>query len=216
MKTTLNMRFFKIGVVLCTAVGLLLLAINFYFGRDEAFLMMNGDGGTLADYFFAFLTYFGDAFLWIPMLAYMIWKKKKLFLPLGVGSLLIVTLIVQGCKHYVVKHEPRPTKAIANGAYIHKVPGVEVHSVSSFPSGHTATAVVLFLMICLMTQKRWWIPVGFATAMLVGYSRIYLAQHFPLDVGAGILAGVIAISLSIPMQQWADRRRLKVTDEIKV
>jgi membrane-associated phospholipid phosphatase len=41
-----------------------------------------------------------------------------------------------------------------------------------------------------------------AVAVLTGYSRIYLSQHFPVDVLAGSLAGVLpslAVYIFIPL-----------------
>jgi membrane-associated phospholipid phosphatase len=43
-------------------------------------------------------------------------------------------------------------------------------------------------------------------AVLVGYSRIYLAQHFPLDVGGGMLTAVITILVAVFIQNiWEAR-----------
>jgi membrane-associated phospholipid phosphatase len=181
----------------------------------DAFLMLNGDAGYAADQFFRFFTYFGDAILWIPMLAYIIWKKRKLYLGLAIASFALVTFLVQLCKYFIVPDEPRPTSFITDGSYIHTVQGVTVHSISSFPSGHTSTAFAFFLMICLMTKKAWWIPVGFLTACMVGYSRIYLAQHFPLDVGAGIICAIISVGLAIPVQKQLDKRNIKISEDMK-
>lgn len=169
--------------------------------------MLNGDAGTTADYFFSYFTYFGDALLWVPMLAYVLWKKQKTYLLLVIATFAIGTVLVQVCKYLIVPDEPRPTTFITDGSYIHTVPGVTVHAISSFPSGHTATAFGFFLLICLLTRKRWWIPVGLLMASLVGYSRMYLAQHFPLDVAAGIIAGFLSVLLSIGVQRYFDRRR---------
>jgi membrane-associated phospholipid phosphatase len=70
-------------------------------------------------------------------------------------------------------------------------------------------------MICLMTRKKWWLVVGFLTACLVGYSRIYLAQHFPLDVGAGIICAIVSVGLAIPFQQRLDKRNAHLAPEVK-
>jgi membrane-associated phospholipid phosphatase len=215
MQQSLNYRSYRIGILLSLPVAALLLYITYHYGLKESFLMLNGDGGKAADALFKFITYFGDAILWIPMLVYIIWKKKKLYLALVTASFTLVTILVQVCKYFIVPDEARPTRYITDGSFIHTVEGVAVHSFSSFPSGHTATAFAFFLIICLMTRKPWWLPIGVLTAILVGYSRIYLAQHFPLDVAAGIIVAIIAVSLSIPFQRWIDNRNIKVTDEVK-
>jgi len=43
----------------------------------------------------------------------------------------------------------------------------------------------------------------------VGYSRIYLAQHFPLDVGAGMFVAIVTILLAILIQRkWEKKEHL--------
>jgi membrane-associated phospholipid phosphatase len=215
MQQSLNYKFFRIGILLSAVIAAVLFYLVFAYGMKQSFLMLNGDGGTALDNFFRSFTFFGDAILWIPMLGYIVWKKRKLYLALATAGFAIVTILVQLCKYFIVPDQPRPTVAITDESFIHTVKDVTIHSISSFPSGHTATAFTFFLILCLMTQKKWWIPVGFVMAVLVGYSRIYLAQHFPLDVAAGITVAIISVSLSIPFQQWIDKRNVKVTDEIK-
>jgi membrane-associated phospholipid phosphatase len=105
-------------------------------------------------------------------------------------------------KNFILPGEPRPTKAITDGSFIHVVTGVEVHSISSFPSGHTGTAFCFYLLFCLLIKKNWWLFAGLAYALLVGYSRVYLAQHFPFDVAGGILVAIISVILSVKLQQW--------------
>jgi undecaprenyl-diphosphatase len=59
---------------------------------------------------------------------------------------------------------------------------------SSFPSGHaTATfgAAVAVSRMWPATRALWWL-----LAMLIGYSRVYLLHHYPLDVVGGALAGI--------------------------
>jgi len=216
MNQSLNYRSFRTGVLLSLPVAITLFYLTYSYGLKKSFLMLNGDGGMAADLLFKFITYFGDAILWVPMLAFIIWKKRKLYLPLVTATFTLVTIFVQVCKYFIVPDEARPTRFITDGSFIHTVEGVTVHSFSSFPSGHTATAFAFFLMICLMTKKRWWLPVGLFTAILVGYSRIYLAQHFPLDVAAGIIVAIISVSLSIPFQKWIDKRNLKINEDLKV
>jgi membrane-associated phospholipid phosphatase len=206
MQRSLNTKYFVLGSLLCLPVIAYLFFITFNCGMQQSFLMLNGDGGYAADQFFRFFTYFGDALLWLPMLVYVGWKKRKLYLGLTVASFVFVTILVQLCKYVIVPDELRPTSFITDGSYIHTVEGVTVHSISSFPSGHTATAFAFFLVICLMTRKKWWLVIGFVTACLVGYSRIYLAQHFPLDVGAGIICAIVSVGFAIPIQQRLDKR----------
>jgi undecaprenyl-diphosphatase len=59
----------------------------------------------------------------------------------------------------------------------------------SFPSGHSAAAFGSAAAISRMwPQGRvlWW-----TLAVLMGYSRIYVGHHYPLDVAGGALVGVL-------------------------
>jgi len=89
----------------------------------------------------------------------------------------------------------------------------------SFPSGH-ATAVVAFYGIVfyalIRDAKR--LKVKFILlvswlllVLLIGFSRIYLCEHFVSDVVGGYLLGLLWLLLSISIVLWRDdqRRRAK-------
>lgn len=65
----------------------------------------------------------------------------------------------------------------------------------SFPSGHTfssfAAAIALFYGF-----KRYWGCAALALAALIGFSRIYLFMHYPSDVLAGALFGILFGSIA--------------------
>ncbi len=65
---------------------------------------------------------------------------------------------------------------------------------NSFPSGHTATAFALAFWVFMLTRRtryRWWGYAALLLAGLVGLSRIYRGVHYPSDVLAGALMGVL-------------------------
>jgi undecaprenyl-diphosphatase len=66
---------------------------------------------------------------------------------------------------------------------------------ASFPSNHAVNASVLATLVMLY-MPRLWLP-AMALALLVGYSRIYVGVHYPLDVLlGGVLGIVVALVLS--------------------
>ena len=196
---------FITGIVISSITAICLLSGSFLVGKDAFFLALNTDLGPVADQVFKYWTFLGDGIIWL-MLGTGIIIFRKQYLPLIIAALLISTLITQGTKNFVFPGEPRPTYGLIDIKQIHTVPGVELHTVNSFPSGHTGTAFTVFLIGCLLIRKWWIVPVGFFYAAMVGYSRIYLAQHFPLDVGAGILTGIITTLLSYLVQQrWSSK-----------
>ena len=59
----------------------------------------------------------------------------------------------------------------------------------SFPSGHAASTFGAALAVSRMwphTRAVWW-----TLAVLIGYSRVYLGHHYPLDVAGGALLGIV-------------------------
>lgn len=59
----------------------------------------------------------------------------------------------------------------------------------SFPSGHTLSSVIA-ATILYDTDRRFGIP-AIVLAVLIAFSRLYLYVHFPTDVLASVLLGVL-------------------------
>ncbi len=74
---------------------------------------------------------------------------------------------------------------------VYQVPGVTVHMHNSFPSGHTATAFAMFTILALIAKSKATQLYWLLLAVLVGISRMYLAQHFMEDVTAGATIGFV-------------------------
>jgi len=59
----------------------------------------------------------------------------------------------------------------------------------SFPSGHTAAAFAFATGAGRVLP--WTAPPLYALACLVGYSRVHTGVHYPLDVAAGAVCGIV-------------------------
>lgn len=80
---------------------------------------------------------------------------------------------------------------------------------SSFPSGHTSEAFATATSLTLITHK-WYVAVpAYAWASLVGYSRLYLGVHYPVDVIAGALVGSGSAFLSYELNKWMHHEKKK-------
>ena len=60
----------------------------------------------------------------------------------------------------------------------------------SFPSGHTAASFAAASALSF-SRSRLWIP-SLVLAVLIAFSRLYLYVHYPTDILAGALLGVMA------------------------
>lgn len=176
-------------------IAIILLASSAFLGRIPVFLFLNRDFGTIADTVLLGLTYLAEGWMWIPYLIIVGWffKKDKAII---IYSFAVSTLLTQIPKLLLF---PKITRPIASGIapnLMHTVKGVTMHQLSSFPSGHTATAFTIFLLTIYLFDRTKMILIGLLYAMLCGYSRIYLGQHFPMDVGGGIIVAIMTIEIS--------------------
>ena len=68
----------------------------------------------------------------------------------------------------------------------------------SFPSGHTQNAFSSFGCLGMWTKKGWRV-LFFAIVVLIGFSRMYLGVHAPLDVGVAFLLGLVLMLALYPL-----------------
>jgi membrane-associated phospholipid phosphatase len=78
---------------------------------------------------------------------------------------------------------------------------------NSFPSGHTSTAYTLALLLAFLVRRRFAIFLFPLLAFLVGYSRVYLAQHFVTDVLAGTVIGILSSWLALVIYDAYRRKK---------
>ncbi len=60
----------------------------------------------------------------------------------------------------------------------------------SFPSGHSQLAASLYIIIFLYARTKWIRNLSLLAIVLVGFSRIYLGMHYPMDVLCGWMIGI--------------------------
>ncbi len=156
---------------------------------------MNSD---VADFFFKYLTHLGDGFAYLTVILTMLFFsiRKAMFL---LGSFLGSGLIAQFMKHLIFSDSLRPVRFFENLANLHLVEGVTLHGSYSFPSGHTASAFALMFCLAILSPRQLMKALLLILAALIGFSRVYLSQHFLGDVVAGSLIGVLAV---IPFYFW--------------
>ena len=63
---------------------------------------------------------------------------------------------------------------------------------NSFPSGHTACAFAIYFCLSMMVKNNWLKFFFFFLALLTAFTRVYLSQHFFMDVYGGSLVGAFS------------------------
>lgn len=192
-----NAVFIALSLILLGVLGLALL----YIPKGELHLLLNEYHTPARNIFYRYYTHVAE---WFP---YVICVALLLFGRIGDGvfasaAMLLSALFTQVVKHIVVA--PRPLTWFGEhmpDVQLPLVEGVDVHAIYSFPSGHTTSFFALAFVLSIVATKklsRFSLTLSstlqailVALAALGGYSRIYLCQHFALDVFAGALVGTL-------------------------
>jgi membrane-associated phospholipid phosphatase len=196
--------YFLFLLLLLSAASLLLLLM----GKAGSFISLNSFHPFYLNVFFINFTFFGDGIFAICLIAACVYYKRKQPAAALIISFLLSSVIVQVIKNCVAA--PRPKLFFEAGQYLYFIDGVTHSGYSSFPSGHTATAfAIATVIVMLMKNKKWQIPV-LVIAGLVAYSRIYLAQHFVIDIIIGAITGTVSAIVSIYILKIAKQYKISI------
>ncbi len=72
-------------------------------------------------------------------------------------------------------------------------------------SGHAATMMAMATVSVPIISRRWFTCLMVAVVLVVCYSRIYLAYHFPIDIALGLLTGVVSGGVGLLVLRMARR-----------
>lgn len=145
------------------------------------------------------LTHLGDTQLALAVLACALYTAPR-WLAAALWAALPATLFVHGIK--ATLPVDRPLAAL--GADALQVIGEPLRA-GSFPSGHTATAFVAAGCIVLCLPPRLRRTVGVAVIVLaagIGYTRVVVGAHWPLDIFVGAAGGWLCAAFGV----WASGR----------
>jgi len=78
----------------------------------------------------------------------------------------------------------------------------------SFPSGHAQTPLVFWGAIAHHLQRRWFTWFTVVLVFLIGFSRLYIGVHWPLDVIGGWAIGLAVLWLMVRSRPfWTGQRQ---------
>lgn len=180
-------RFFLIGYFILVMIAIYML---FFYSKAEGFILVNPFHSNILNQFFIPYTLVGDGFFVIA-LGILLFIFKKRFLSLMVlSSYAFSGIIAQILKSFIL--EARPAVYLQKTNYPYFIYEVTLHNFHSFPSGHTASAFALAAVLSFSVKNKKYSVLFLILAALVGYSRMYLGQHFIDDVLAGSVIGVLS------------------------
>ncbi len=169
----------------------ILLLMLIFVKKGELVLLINGTHTLILDMVIKWITHLGDGLIFLVLLMVAVINKRKKFAYRIILVFIVHGLIVIVLKHFFFADVGRPITFFDDPTLLHFVEGVKVHRSKSFPSGHTATAFAAAVVLSFMYRKTWVIMVTLLMAALVGMSRMYLLQHFYVDVVVGGAIGFV-------------------------
>lgn len=187
-------------------IGIGLILISWFIPKGTAVLWCNAAYAPVPNLFFKYITHLGDGLIFVPLILLSFFAGRR-FAVVSIVSALLVSALANFFKHVVFTDFPRPKAWFGDAAVLQFVEGVKVHSLHSFPSGHTATAAAVAVILALIFRRRYVTVLVALLALLVGVSRVYLAQHFFVDVSFGYFLGSVAALAAYQLVYALGRRK---------
>ena len=163
------------------------LVIKLLYTKDEIYFAVNTRYSDFGDLIAPYLTDLGNGWTVVILSAILLLFNYRAAFLLA-SSYAITSISAQIVKFMFAA--PRPKLYFEKQiSHLHFVKGVEMLSLHSFPSGHTQTAFSAGVVITYLIKNKNWGVLLLILASFIGFSRMYLSEHFFEDVVAGSILG---------------------------
>ncbi len=152
------------------------------------------------DYFFVFITNFGDESTIIILVIILLFILKNNYRMMVLMMTIVSTISNQVIKFIIRRPRPEVLKLIEQGGY-------------SYPSGHSMICVALyglFLYFVVVNIKNKYLKYGLCSLLVllivsVGISRIYVGVHYASDVLGGFILSTAELILFVNYTRMHNR-----------
>lgn len=170
---------------------------------ERLFLWLNFDGGAVLD---SIMSAISGVVMWLPLYLFIAWAVLRKYGWKSLIAFLVCLALAMGfadmlCgifKHtgllksvwvdFPARHRPMFDIAVRDLAHIVSY----AHGPYGTVSAHAATTAAMAVLSALVLRKRWYSLTIAFIVLLISYSRIYLACHFPQDILLGLAVGLIS------------------------
>lgn len=154
-----------------------------------------------------FISFSGEYGAWLIALGaiLMLFPKTRKTGVAILGAIVIGALLVKGfIKGYVAR--PRPYEVPGSDYYLWwSMLELKLDTGFAFPSGHVETAIGGLMALCMTLpdgKGKKFVPFTIIYTTLMSVCRIYMMEHYPSDVVAGLIIGVGCAYASIAITSW--------------
>lgn len=186
--TSFYSRVYFISVALYIVAALLMLCLQ---SKVNNFIWLNSFHNKSLDHLFMGFTFLGDGVFSILVSLYLVLRRKY-----DLALCIFISYLGSGIVVQVLKQlfsMPRPQVLISSSQYFYFIPNVTLSGNTSFPSGHTCSVFSLATIFSLHSSPKQAViqSLLIVLALLTAYSRMYLGQHFLMDILVGSVIGII-------------------------
>lgn len=186
----------------------------------DLFLWLNFDGGGVMDSVMKAIST-PAVWAWLYLLIiYLVWRRTGwrhtlLFLAMVGAAVGLSDMIAGIFKHtgllgdvwpsFPVRLRPMHTPELEGLVHVIKQGG-RYGTVSA----HAATMVAMAVPSIAVISRRWFSWLMVVAVVLICYSRIYLAYHFPMDIALGVVTGGVSGGIALWLYRLISNSKIKI------